>query len=358
MKEKLSPFQVSILIYMIQSGVVLFSLPRLTGEAFGTNGWIGIIIVYLIVNINLVLIWAVFKIGNGRSFLELMSFIPNWIRMPIYLFLSFIWLTLGTMVMVKFVMILKLLFYPNVSKLLLMLMGLMLCYLLLKGGIYHIAKSTVVLFYFTVWTVFLLLFHLPDFNIVRLTPFLFQGEKDLLKGGMSVYTSLLGYELTLLFLHLLNKNKLKSLIVGNTITSTIYLGVCLVSYGFFGLKMLLEDMYPVITLIEYISFPVLERVENLIFSLFGLKVFITTLMYFWAVKEVLEFQFKKIKRDYIIMAILVLSFIASIFPKLTRDVDRWLEYLAYIEGAIAFILPVLLILLAYFINKSKKGKCL
>jgi spore germination protein (amino acid permease) len=354
MKEKLSPIQVSILVYMIQSGVILFSLPRLTGEAFGTNGWISIIIVSMIVNFNLVLIWYVFKVGDGRSMFELMSYIPKWIRLILFLFLAGVWLGLGTLVLVKYILLLKMLFYQNVSKLLLMAMGLTLTYLLVNKGIYHIAKATMVLFYFTVWTVFLILYHLPDFSFIRLTPFIFQGEKDLLRGGVGIYTALLGYELVILFLHNIEKKPLKAILVGNTITSLIYLGVCFVSFGFFSFDMLLEDMYPVVTLMEYISFPVLERVENLIFSLFGLKVLITTVMYLWASKEVLEKQFQRIKSKYILLFILFLSFFISIFPKIMRQVDQWLEYLAWVEIGIAFLLPLLLLIVAFFTRKVKK----
>jgi spore germination protein (amino acid permease) len=354
MKEKLSPIQVSILVYMIQSGVILFSLPRLTGEAFGTNGWISIIIASMIVNINLVLIWYVFKVGDGRSMFELLSYIPKWIRLILFLFLAGVWLGLGTLVLVKYILLLKMLFYQNVSKLLLMAMGLMLTYLLVNKGIYHIAKATLVLFYFTAWTVFLILYHLSDFSFIRLTPFIFQGEKDLLRGGVGIYTALLGYELVILFLHNIEKKPLKAILVGNTITSMIYLSVCLVSFGFFSFDMLLEDMYPVVTLMEYISFPVLERVENLIFSLFGLKVLITTVMYLWASKEVLEKQFQRIKSNYILLFILFLSFFISIFPKIMRQVDQWLEYLAWVEIGIAFVLPLLLLIVAFFTRKVKK----
>jgi spore germination protein (amino acid permease) len=358
MKEKLSPVQVSILIYMIQSGVVLFSLPRLTGEAFGTNGWIGLFIVYSIVNLNLVLIWLVFKVGNGRSFSELLELIPKWLAVPLVLFLALQWTTLGTMVMVNFVFLLRMMFYHYVSKLLLMAMGLGLSYVLVKKSIQSIARATTVLFYFTVWTVFLLAFHLQDFSFTRLTPFIFQGEKDLIKGGLAVYTSLLGYELSILFLHKVENKKLRAVIVGNTITSLIYLGVCLVSYGFFSFEMMIKDMYPVVTLLKYISFPVLERVENFIFSLFGLKVLITTVMYLWGAKEVVEQQFKGIPRKYILLTIFVFSSMVSLVPKISRQANLLLEYLAYVETAIAFIFPTFLLIIAYFSKKIKEGKSL
>jgi spore germination protein (amino acid permease) len=348
MKEKLSPFQASILIYLIQSGVTLFSLPRLVAEAFGTNGWIGLIIISLIVNINLVLIWFVFKVSKGQSMFEIISIFPKWITFPFSMFIAIVWMLLGIMVMVKFSMILKVLFYNNVSLIYFLSMGYILTYFLLKKDLYQIAKSTVVLFYFTVWTVFLLAFHLPEFSFIRLTPFIFKGETDMMKGGLSIFTALLGYELSILFVHMIERKQLRSLLAGNSITSLIYLGVTLVSYGFFSFEQLIREMYPVVTLLGYISFPVLERVENFTFSIFGLKVLMTTVMYLWGSKELVQYQFKKIKSTFLVIGILIIGFFVSFIPKVIKDVEQWLTYITYAATTIAFLLPILLLITVLF----------
>lgn len=354
MKEKLSPFQASILVYLIQSGVTLFTLPRLVAEAFGTNGWIGLIIVSLFVNINLVLIWLVYKISKGKSFFEIISILPKWITLPTNLFIALVWMLLGVFVMVKFSMILKVLFYQNASLFYFYSMGFILSYLLLKKDLYQIAKSTVVLFYFTVWTVFLLAFHLPEFSFIRLTPFLFKGDTDFVQGGLSIFTALLGYELSILFIHMIERKQLKSLIAGNSITSIIYLGVTFVSFGFFSFEQLLREMYPVVTLLGYISFPVLERVESFTFSIFGLKVMMTTVMYLWGTKELMQYQFKRIKTNYLLIGIMIISFFVSFIPKVIKDVEQWLKYITYAATAIAFILPILLMIIVLFTRKMNR----
>jgi hypothetical protein len=344
MKERLSPFQASILIYLTQSGVTLFSLPRFVAEAFGTNGWIGLIIIYFIVNINLVLIWLVYKVSKGKSMFEIIAIFPKWMTLPFNLFIAGVWLLLGVMIMVKFCMILKVLFYHNVSLIYLLAMVYILTYLLLKKDLYQIAKSTVVLFYFTVWTVFLLAFHLPEFSFIRLTPFIFKGDTDMLTGGISIYTALLGYELSILYIHLIERKQLKSIIAGNTITSCIYLGVTFVSFGFFSFDQLLKEMYPVVTLLGYISFPVLERVESFTFTVFGLKVLMTTVMYLWGTKELVQYQFKRIKSNILVIGILIIGFTVSFIPKVIKDVDQWITYISYAATALAFLLPIFLLL--------------
>ncbi|NWQ43772.1 GerAB/ArcD/ProY family transporter [Bacillus sp. EB106-08-02-XG196] len=355
MKEKLSPFQASILIYLIQSGVTLFSLPRLVAEAFGTNGWIGLIIISFIVNLNLILIWLVFKLSKGKSMFGIIAIFPKWITLPFCLFIALVWMLLGVFVMVKFSMILKMLFYQNVSLIYFLSMGFILIYMLLRKELYQIAKATVVLFYFTVWTVFLLAFHLPEFSFIRLTPFIFKGETDVLNGGMSIFTALLGYELSILFIHMIERKRLISLLAGNTITSLIYFGVTFVSFGFFSFEQLLREMYPVVTLLGYISFPVLERVENFTFSVFGLKVLMTTVMYLWGAKELLQYQFKRIKSDFILIGILIIGFFVSFIPKVIKDVEQWLLYITYAASAIAFLVPIFLLLTVLLTKKMNRN---
>ncbi|MFD1739100.1 GerAB/ArcD/ProY family transporter [Bacillus salitolerans] len=343
MKERLHPFQIAILIYMIQSGVILFSLPRLAIEAFGTNGWVGIIIIWLLSTINIVLIWFVFKYGKDQSIFEILTPIHKLIKVPIFLFLFFVWTSLGSMVMVKFMFITKMLFFPDLPIGILSVMALIICFILLNGGIYHICKTVVVLFFFTIWTTFLLGFHLQEFSFTRLTPFFFQGDKELIKGGIEVYSAFLGYELSLLFLHILEKRKLTALIVGNSITLFIYFGVTFISFGFFSIEQLRQEMYPLVSLLEYIKIPVLERVENLIFTLFGLKVLITVVMYLWGAKEVIEQIIPKVKSVFIVVGIITISFAMSLYPKIMREVDTLIEYLSYMAIGIAFGLPILLV---------------
>ncbi|MBM7662866.1 spore germination protein (amino acid permease) [Bacillus mesophilus] len=354
MKERLNPFQASVLIYMIQSGVMLFSLPRLTAETFGTNGWIGIIIVWLIANINIYIIWLVFKLGKERSVFEIFTRIPKIFMTPLYLLIVVVWIGLGTLVMLKFIMLTKMLFFPFLHNMVLMIISLLLSYMLIKGGIYHISKATVVLFFFTVWTTLLLFLHLKEFSFTRLSPFIFQGEKDLIKGGINIYSSLLGYELSLLFVHLIAKKRLFSLLMGNCITSFIYVSICIVSFGFFSFGQLTQEMYPLIALLEYIKFPVLERVENFIFSLFGLKVLITLVMYLWGAKEIMDHTLPKLKQTYMMIGIILISFSMSLYPSIMREVDMLLEYLTYAGIAIAFLLPILALTVVGFEKLLKK----
>ncbi|WP_273128847.1 GerAB/ArcD/ProY family transporter [Metabacillus sp. HB246100] len=357
MKEKLHPFQVAILIYMIQSGVTLFSIPRLTAETFGMNGWAGLIIIFVVVTINLFLIALVYKFGKGKSiFYILEQVLPFWLVVPFYLVIATAFIIFAIMVTKKYIFILKMLFYHETPVYMFMGMAITLCFLMLKGSIYHIAKTTVVLFFMTIWTMFLLAYHIPEFSFTRLTPFFFKGETNLIEGGFNIFTAFLGYELSLLLFPYVEKNWTKGLYIGNSITFIIYFSVTLISFGFYSFNQLLEDMYPVITLLEFIKFPFIERVENLIFSLFALKVLITIVMYFWAGQEVLQHTLKRVKRIFITSIVLISGYLISLIPNIIREVDMWLEALTYIITGFAIITPLILLAIIGVIKlKNKEG---
>ncbi|KPB06287.1 GerAB/ArcD/ProY family transporter [Bacillus sp. CHD6a] len=357
MNERLHPFQIAILIYMTQSGVTLFSIPRLTAEAFGTNGWAGLIIVFIIININILLISLCYKFGHGRSIFEILeSNIFRWFLIPFYLAVSIVFIVLAVLVTKKYIILLKILFYQETPFFVFFCMALLLSYMLLTGGIYQIGKTTIVLFFITIWTVFLLAFPIKEFEIIRLTPFLFQGEKSIFKDGMNVYTAFLGFELSLLLFPYVQKKWTKSIFIGNAITTIIYLGVSFVSYGFFSFEQLKMEMYPVITILESIDIPFIERVENAIFSLFSLKVLITIVMYFWAATIMIKQVNHNVNSKIINIVVLLVGYFISLIPKVLRDVDLWLKWFTYILSSLAMIIPILLLLIIFIENFLKSRR--
>ncbi|TMU86653.1 spore gernimation protein [Bacillus sp. BHET2] len=356
MREKLHPFQIALLIYMIQSGVTLFSIPRLSAEAFGTNGWIGLFILFGIVTLNILLIGLVNKWGKGQSiFVIIENVFPKWLFVPFYLFISVVFTLLATLVAKKYILLLQMLFFRDTPSIVFVGMFFLLSFFLLKGCIYEIGKATVILFFMTIWTMLLLTFHLSEFSFTRMTTFIMQGEKDILSGGLNVYSAFLGYELSLFLIPYAQKNFTKGVFFGNAITSFIYISVSFVCFGFFSFDYLINDLYPVITLIEYVKFPFVERVENLIFTLFALKVLITVVMYLWASKELVSHSFQKLRSNFISLFLLTIGTLVSFIPDIIREVDQWLKWLTYIDVGIAFLLPLLLIFLIG-LNKLKQNK--
>lgn len=87
MREKLHPFHIAILIYMTQSGVVIFSLPRVLAQHMGYNGWIALTVFYVIVALNISLISLAYRLADGKSIFQIIEhFFPKIAVIPLYIF--------------------------------------------------------------------------------------------------------------------------------------------------------------------------------------------------------------------------------------------------------------------------------
>jgi len=354
MKERLHPFQLSILIMMMQNGLVLYSLPRLTAEYFGKNGWLSIIFIFVLVNINIMMIAIIYKLGKGRSIFEIIeASIPKWVMVPIYLFIIGIWIGIASMITSEYIFIYKLMFFPALPYILFIILFTLASFQLLRGGIYQFAKASVVLFFFVELMIFLVFYLFPEFEFSRFTTFFFKGETDYFKGALHVYSAFLGIEVSILFFPMVEKKWTKALFIGNFISMIIYLSILFLSFGFFSFDQILHDKYPVMTLFEYTEVSFLTRAENLCFSVFAFKVLSTIVIYYWGAQQILGNINKSIKPNFWIFLILGCGCILALLPDSIVDVEKWVERLSTCAIGIAWALPIF-VLCILFIQSFKR----
>ncbi|MFF2888750.1 GerAB/ArcD/ProY family transporter [Paenibacillus sp. NPDC057967] len=354
MKEKLFPFHVALLIYMIQSGVVIFSIPRLLAQSFGYNGWASVIIFLGISSFAIYLISRVYRLGQGRSIFEILEqAIPKFILYPIYTFLVALWSLLGCMVAKQYVIIFQMIAFPSTHPMFFKALIDILSFILVVGGVYTIAKASTSFFWMIIWMTLLLFFYFEDFEWARLTTFFFRGDTDMVMGSLDIYNAFLGFELALLlFPYVEKKGKfMKAVYAGNIITSLTYLFFSFICFGFYSFGQLTKMKYPLLELLSFIRLPFVERIENLLFGFFLFPALITIVMYMWAAVEVAKRMVPKVNVKWHAVVIFGLLYAVSWIPDVIGEVEQWLQYLGYVETSVTFGLPLLLIVILW----AKKG---
>ncbi|MBO9598079.1 MAG: GerAB/ArcD/ProY family transporter, partial [Cohnella sp.] len=230
-KEALSHAHVLILIYMVQTGITLFSLPQIEAQYFGTNGWLSVVLCSALAAMNILVIGLVYRLGKGKSIFELMEqTLPKWTLTPLYFGLICVWSMLGLMVVKEYVLIFQMMAFPTTHPMLLeLVVDLLILYLVTKG-IYNIGKAATVFFWLIIWMLLLLFFFFGDFEWSRMTTFLFQGGEGWQHGLIAIATAFLGYELSmLLFPYADPKTKLiRATLMGNGLLTFSYLTLCIV----------------------------------------------------------------------------------------------------------------------------------
>lgn len=348
MKEKLHFIHLVLLIYLIQSGVSLFTLPNELAYNFGTNGWIAVLLVSLLIFLNIFLIGSVYKLGKGKSlFIILETGLPRMLLYPIYAFLVILWSLIACIIGKQYISLYQIIFLQTTPIMMLKLTYDLLVYLLLIKGLYNIAKASTLIFSITILLAILFTTQFPEIELARFTPFLFKESHDWLHGVFKTYIAFLGFELSLLFFPYVNKESrfFRALLLGNLITTLVYTYTCVVIFGYFGHGYVKDLLFPLMDLLSTIRLPFLERLENLLYGLFLFKVLITSVMYYWAAKEAAKRMFKKTNEKLLSFLIIASSYFISLFPDTLDQIYKWLAFLSKIEIVVGIVLPIIAMLL-------------
>jgi spore germination protein (amino acid permease) len=332
---------------MIQSGVTILKLPQILANHFGYNGWISIFIFAFIVMVNIYLISQVYRLGRGQSiFVILEQSIPKFILFPLYLGIAGLWGVIGCLVVKQYIVIYQMVAFPTTSPMLFKVIVDFIIFLLVIKGLYNMSKAATIFYWMTTWMFLLLLIFFRDFEWSRLTPFVFQGETQMISGSIDIYCAFLGFELCMLFFPYVEKrNFFKAVYAGNLLTTLSYLAVSLICFGFYSFDQLKRILFPTLDLLSYIRFPFIEHIENLLFGFILLSVLITCSMFIWGSKEMLQRIWPRASVKGLTLCILFLVYIVSWFPQNLSEIEKWLKLLLYAEAGLTFCLPILLIVL-------------
>jgi len=238
-KEKLNVFHITLLIFMAEMNITLFSLPRLIAENIGTNGWIGYLALSAIATFNIFLYWIVYRVGRGASAFEILkSALPKAVIYPVYWGLAIFWIFTASILGKNFFLIFQMLSFQTTNPMFIFLLFCVMVFALLIKDIYGIGKATTVFFFMTIWTVGLTVYQFKDWEIVRFTPHLFQvaSQGHSFRNWMEVYSTFIGYELALfLFPHVNKRSKLfQGVFIGHWMVTLAQLAVVLTAFGFFS----------------------------------------------------------------------------------------------------------------------------
>ncbi len=356
-REKLNRFHIALMVFNTQSGIVLFTLPRITAHYFGTNGWLMLLPMFLLVTLNIMLISAVYRMGRGKSVFDILgASLPRLLLVPLYVLLWGLFSMIGCLVVKQYALIYQMLIFPTTSDMVLKVFVDVLVFLYVAKGIYTVSKANVIFSFLLLLQIPLAFFFLDEFDLVRLTPFLLQEGTDMKEGFIRLYGAYMGYELTLFLFPYAENNKrwLKHVHLGNGITMFIYLLVTFLAYGFFGHKALIHSSFPILDMYAYLHFPFIERIQNFLFSLFLFSIMHTGAMYYWSGQAVMSRVLPRIPWKMIVVLSMVATACVGMIPKSLIEVEAWFRYLTIAQIGFSFGFPLLLLLLLLVQRRFKK----
>ncbi|PGL73180.1 GerAB/ArcD/ProY family transporter [Bacillus sp. AFS055030] len=359
-KSKITQFQFVLMIFGIQVGIGMLSLPSELALKGGTSSWIAILFGGIISTVISIIFVKLREKAPNLNYIGFFTFYLGKIFGSIVVLLQAIYfLYAGYLVLVRAILYTQGYVLQETKSSILLLLFLFPTYQLIRGGVHLIAKYIEAIFPIAVFTLFMLLFTLKDADLNFILPIVKNGWMPIFKTIPLTTTSFLGIELTLVFYpYLKSKEKaIKGVIIGNALTTFTYVFVtmiCFVIYSPYEIKKIYE---PVIDILSVVEFQYVERLDFILFSLFLMIISKTWVTYIWAsmngLSELFKFRLSPIIIIILFIIITILTFIQV--PTFTNTANHL--HIVMISGlSITIGIPILLLVSGLIKNRLSKVK--
>lgn len=358
-KKSITLTQYILAIHGAQMGQDVLTLPSDVARVADTDGWISVIIGWIITMVVSLCIVRIMAKHPGDTFLEVLTkYFGKWTGTACIV----IWILyslLAVIVLLYFtVLVLQILILPQTPSYILVLLCIVPVYMVIRGGTRILGRYAVFVFFFTLWIPVLLLIPLGDAHSVFLLPVLKEGILPILYSIKNTVLVFVGFEIAFILYPYLKHKQMaaKGIVIANSLSLTVYLLITLACFAYFSPNEITQYPWPTLTLVKPIQFPFLERFE-IIFLSFFLFLFSTSIIpYAFSVTNSVEQIFNKKNWQLPIYTLLLLLLVASFFFKLNYDkLETLRTWWGWFGIAVAYTFPVVILLYitvyAYLKNK-------
>ena len=197
-------------------------------------------------------------------------------------------------------------------------------------------------------------------KIENLLPVFETDFKGILKGTLSSLNALLGFSIVLFYISLIKKpiKATKMTVLGILWPIIFYVIIFIVCVGVFGNITINNVYYPVFELSKIVSIPgvFFERFDSILFIIWTIIVFTTSLMAFDIAVLLLNLIFPKFKKQTIVFFLSPIIFLLAILPKNFIQINEIAKYMSYIEIIyivfVTFLLGTMLLIKGVRANDS------
>ncbi|MBD1370767.1 endospore germination permease [Hazenella sp. IB182357] len=282
--NQISLMQYIFLLYKTQLGIGVFTLPRIVAEDVGHDGWISILLGYMLSNIVSILVIKLMEKHPDQTLYEILPcFFGKWVGNLINIILILFTLIGASIVIFGIISIVQVWSMPKSHQFVLMLLFLVPVYLVTKQGVRNISNYAQFVFLFTMWQPLLIMSTIYDAEILNFLPIFSEGIPHVLEGVRGTLFSFMGFEMSFFLYPFLKdkKHAIRGVIIANTLCLNILLSVTLICFSKFSQEEILDFIWPTLNLLKTIQTPVLERLEIPFLSFYLPVVLISVVTYLY-----------------------------------------------------------------------------
>ncbi|AXM88934.1 spore gernimation protein [Anoxybacillus ayderensis] len=276
--NEITTMQYIFLISGTQVGIGILSLPAQLADIANTDGWIAIVMGWIISIIASTIIIKTMEKHEQDTIFDLSRRYFGRI-FGTFLHLAFVAYALLASITVVFtsIHITQVWVLPNTPNYLIMMLFMLPGFFITRNGVRVLGRYAEVVFYLTLWMPILIAVPLQKGTILHMLPMLKEGWAPIIQAVKTTVLSFLGFELAFVFYPFLKEKKhaVKAMVIANSISAFTFLLITITCFIFFSPDETPSLIWPTLSLLKTIEFSFIERFE-VIFLSFYLFVMSTT----------------------------------------------------------------------------------
>ncbi|GIO08523.1 germination protein [Brevibacillus reuszeri] len=268
----ISLFQYIMFISQVQIGIGIMTLPADLAAVASTDGWISIILGWIVANIiSLIIIQIMKRQPNETIFDLLIRYFGKWLGIFCCILFIVYCLFVFTITLFAAIHITQTWVLPQTANYFLMILFIIPKHMLARQGVRMLGRYAEYVGISMIIMLPLFFIAMQEGHLIHLLPVLKEGWLPVLKGVKTTVLSYLGFELAFILYPFLRKKQHASagILIANTITMFVYLLVTIACYIQFNPYQVSTYIWPTLDLFETVEFPFIERIE-VVFAAFYL----------------------------------------------------------------------------------------
>jgi spore germination protein (amino acid permease) len=260
----ITTLQFACLISGFQISIAYLPLPRLLAEGAGTDGWMTILVLWLLSVIASICAVRLMRRLPEGTVLDLISKrIGKWAGKTAAFVFCVYFAAMAYDGFVRTTNITRSWLLPETKVYVMLILLLIPAYAIVKGGPLLVGRYAEFVFLITCWTPLIFLYPLREAHWLNLLPIFKEGAWPIFEGIKHILFSFVGFAATL-FLYPNLKHKeyaVKGVVLANSMTAALYVWITLVCFAYFSPDEIMEFNQPVISMLKTIEFRIMERIE-------------------------------------------------------------------------------------------------
>ncbi|WP_260288444.1 GerAB/ArcD/ProY family transporter [Peribacillus aracenensis] len=354
--KRISQSQLFFIVLQSQIGFGLISIPYIVFLKAKTDSWISVLIGGLIVQVVILIQWALCRRFPSNTIFEITnSLCGKIIGTFITISYSIYFILVCSTLLSFFSHTIKnwlLPFTPGwIVKLLIISIGIYVAREKLNVMARLFVLTTIVLFLF----ILLPIYSLKDGTTLYLLPIGKEGAFAILKGAKEAFLLMQGFEIFIIifpFVNATSKSKLKIVSSASITVTILYTFLTLICLMFFSPKEFPLIPEPILYLIKSFGFSIIERPDVFFISFWIVLVSTTFMSFLYAASKGLS-TLKFMNRKKFVYFCAIAIFIISIIPMNKKEII-WLSKIVANSGLIFnIVIPIILLFISIILRKQE-----